>query len=124
MRAARSNLKELAGEPVSMLGRTRGPGPHRFDLGCAYDTEPRRSARIIGVAGWLMAGSAAMLAVWELGSFSVLIGNGPLLPPAVHQAPPAAPRSFRPAGQSDGGCTQAAINRKSGETTPADCHHT
>ena len=32
---------------------------------------------------------------------------------------------FRPAGESpetDGGCTQAPIDRSSGQTTPADCH--
>ena len=79
----------------------------------------------MGICGWMAAGSAAMFAIWELGNFSVLVGNRPLLPSAVRQAPPAAaPVILRPTGQSDGGCTQAPINRKSGETTPADCHHT
>jgi hypothetical protein len=65
----------------------------------------------------------AFFAIWELGNFSVLIGNSPLLPAAVREPSPSG--AFRPAGgpqETDGGCTQAPIDRSSGQTTPADCH--
>jgi hypothetical protein len=80
-------------------------------------------AKVLGFCGWALAGGTAFFAIWELGNFSVLIGNTPLLPAAVREAPPAG--AFRPAGgaqETDGGCTQAPINRSSGQTTPADCH--
>lgn len=78
----------------------------------------------LGLCGWALAGGAAMFAIWELGNFSVLIGNAPLHPAAVsEEAPPSG--AFRPAGESrdtGDGCTQAPIDRSSGQTTPADCH--
>ncbi len=81
------------------------------------------SPRLLGFCGWALAGGTAFFAIWELGNFSVLIGNSPLLPAAVREAPPAG--AFRPAGgpqETDSGCTQAPIDRSSGQTTPADCH--
>lgn len=80
-------------------------------------------AKVVGFCGWALAGGVAFFAIWELGNFSVLIGNSPLLPASVRETPPAG--AFRPAGgpqETDGGCTQAPINRSSGQTTPADCH--
>jgi len=80
-------------------------------------------AKVAGFCGWALAGGTAFFAIWELGNFSVLIGNSPLLPAAVREAPPAG--AFRPAGgpqETDSGCTQAPIDRSSGQTTPADCH--
>lgn len=80
-------------------------------------------AKVLGFCGWALAGGTAFFAIWELGNFSVLIGNSPILPAAVREAPPAG--AFRPAGgpqETDSGCTQAPIDRSSGQTTPADCH--
>jgi hypothetical protein len=84
--------------------------------------------RVLGSCGWALALSAAVYTGWQICNFPLLFGDGPLLP-AVREAPP--PAAFRPAGhrdgqagQSDGGCTEAVINRQSGETTPADCDHT
>ena len=78
----------------------------------------------LGFCGWALAGGTAMFAIWELGNFSVLIGNGPLRPAVVREeAPPSG--AYRPAGESrdtGDGCTQAPIDRSSGQTTPADCH--
>ena len=63
----------------------------------------------LGLCGWALAGGTAMFAIWELGNFSVLIGNAPLHPAAVREeAPPSG--AFRPAGESrdtGDGCTQA-----------------
>jgi hypothetical protein len=82
------------------------------------------ATRVLGFCGWVVAGGAALFAMWELGNCSVLIGNAPLFPAAVREeAPPSG--AFRPAGESretGDGCTQAPIDRSSGQTTPADCH--
>lgn len=81
------------------------------------------ASKTLGFCGIVLGGGAALFAIWELGNFSILIGNSPLLPAAVRDAPPAG--AFRPAGgpqETDGGCTQAPIDRSSGQTTPADCH--
>ena len=78
----------------------------------------------LGYCGWALGIGTAAFAFWELGNFSVLIGNAPLRPAAVREeAPP--PGAFRPAGESRDtrdGCTQAPIDRASGVTTPSDCH--
>ena len=93
------------------------------------DPVERREARrsILGTCGLGLAVSAALYTGWQICNFPLLFGDGPLLP-AVREAPPP---MFRPAsersgeaGRNDGGCTEAAINRQSGETTPADCDHT
>ena len=79
--------------------------------------------RVLGLCAWTLAGGAAAFAIWELGNFSILIGNGPLHPAAIRETPPSG--AFRPAGDvrdGGGGCTQAPIDRSSGQTTPADCH--
>jgi hypothetical protein len=95
-----------------------------FPLGQRAVYEGRTAAtKAIGFCGVVLAGGAALFAIWELGNFSVLIGNGPLLPSVVREAPPSG--VFRPAGgspETDGGCTQAPIDRASGQTMPADCH--
>lgn len=81
------------------------------------------AAKALGFCGWALAGGTAFFAIWELGNFSVLFGNAPLLPAAVHESP--TPGTFRPAGESresGGGCTQAPIDRASGNTVPGDCH--
>ena len=81
------------------------------------------AARVLGFCCWVLAGGAAFFAIWELGNFSVLVGNAPLFPAVVREAPPA--DLYRPAGGGavdEGGCTQAPIDRSSGQTTPADCH--
>jgi hypothetical protein len=94
------------------------------------DPVERREARrsILGSCGLALAVSAALYAGWQICNFPLLFGDGPLLP-AVREAPP--PATYRPAGQADGqagqtdgGCTEAVINRQSGETTSADCDHT
>jgi hypothetical protein len=93
------------------------------------DAVERREARssIVGSCCWAVAVSAALYAGWQICNFPLLFGDGPLLPATVREAPPGI---FRPAGasseagQNDSGCTQAAINRQSGQTTPADCDHT
>ncbi len=81
-------------------------------------------AKALGFCGWALAGGTAFFAIWELGNFSVLIGSAPLLPTTVQEAAP--PGAYRPAGggnlETDGGCTQAPIDRTIGQTTPADCH--
>jgi hypothetical protein len=81
-------------------------------------------ARVLGFCGWALAGAAAFLAIWEIGNFSVLVGNGPLLPAVVREAPSSG--VFRPAegppADSDDGCTQAQIDRSNGRTTTMDCH--
>jgi hypothetical protein len=84
--------------------------------------ERRTATKILGFCGWVLAGGAALFAMWELGNFSVLIGGAPLHPAAVHEPPPAG--IYRPAGENreTGGCTQAPIDRSSGQTIPADCH--
>ena len=81
------------------------------------------ASKALGFCGIVLGGGAALFAIWELGNFSVPFGSGPLLPSAVREAPPSG--VFRPAGgspETDGGCTQAPIDRSSGQTTPADCH--
>jgi hypothetical protein len=100
-----------ASQSVFMLGRT-----------AVYEGRTAAS-KALGFCGIVLGGGAALFAIWELGNFSVPFGNGPLLPSAVREAPP--PGMFRPAGggpETDGGCTQAPIDRSSGQTTPADCH--
>jgi hypothetical protein len=99
-----------------------GPPPLRRRQDAALE---RRTglARIVGLCGWALAGGAASLAIWEIGNFSVLVGNSPLLPAVTRDAP--APGVFRPAGGPEepaGGCTQAPIDRATGQTVPADCH--
>lgn len=69
--------------------------------------------------GWVMAGGAALFAFWELGGFSVLLSHEPFRPAAVHE--PARPGLIRPGAEGGLGCTQAPIDRASGQTTPADC---
>jgi hypothetical protein len=60
-----------------------------------------------------------MLAAWELGNFRTLLD--PETPrPEIYRGLPANP--FQAPGKGASGCTQAAINRASGQTTPADCH--
>ena len=79
----------------------------------------------LGFCGWALAGGTAMFAIWELGNFSVLIGNAPLLPAAVARGGPACRARFArraKAGTRGDGCTQAPIDRSSGQTMPADCH--
>jgi hypothetical protein len=81
------------------------------------------ASKALGFCAIVLGGGVAFFAMWELCNFSILFGNGPLLPSAAREAP--TPDVFRPAGQSpetDGGCTQAPIDRSSGQTTPADCH--
>lgn len=84
---------------------------------------PTGASKVLGFCGWALSGGVALFAIWEIGNFSVLVGNAPLLPGARHEATP--PALYRPAGGSmdaDGGCTQAPIDRSTGQTTPADCH--
>jgi hypothetical protein len=102
----------------------RGSAKSAFLLRQRAVYEGRTAAtKALGFCGAVLAGGAALFAIWELGNFSVLIGNGPLLPAVVREAPPSG--VFRPAGESpetDAGCTQAPIDRSSGQTMPADCH--
>jgi hypothetical protein len=79
---------------------------------------------VLGFCGLVLSGGIAMFAFWELGNFAVPFGSGSLGPAAVREDP--APAGvFRPAGETrdtDAGCTQAPIDRSSGQTTPTDCH--
>jgi hypothetical protein len=102
-----------------------GTGRHGAFQGRRQTDPDGRSAtiRALGFCGWAVAGAVAAFAIWEFGNFRVLIGNAPLLPAAVRDTAPSG--VFRPAGGSteeDGGCTQAPIDRASGQTTPTDCH--
>ena len=117
---APGQLSAGGGELIGKSRRARLPA----------DPVERREARrsILGTCGLGLAVSAALYAGWQICNFPLLFGDGPLLPAAVREAPPP---MFRPAsersgeaGRNDGGCTEAAINRQSGETTPADCDHT
>ena len=83
----------------------------------AFDRE--QTTRTLGFCGWVVAGGVALFAIWELGNFETLLGNEPSRP-AIHE--PAAPGTYRPAGETSTGCTQAPIDRSGGHTTPADCH--
>lgn len=77
--------------------------------------------RVLGTTIWALLGGAALFAFWEFGNFRVLIGDAPLLPPAAHDAP----SYFRPARGAEepaSGCTQAPLDRATGQTIPADCH--
>lgn len=82
--------------------------------------ETRPFARLaLSTTLWAVVAGVALFAVWELGNFRVLLGNAPLLPAATQEGP------YRPAGGTEeaaGGCTQAPIDRATGQTMPADCH--
>jgi hypothetical protein len=90
--------------------------------------EVRRS--VLGSCCLAVALSGALYTGWHICNFPLLFGDAPLLPAAIREAQP--PAAYRPAGHGDGqagqsdggGCTEAVINRQSGETTPADCDHT
>jgi len=73
----------------------------------------------LGWCGWVLAGGAALFASWELGGFSVLLGQEPLSPPAVHR--PANLDPSRAPTDGPAGCTQAPIDRATGLTIPVDC---
>jgi hypothetical protein len=75
-----------------------------------------RAGRALGFCSSALAGGAALLAIWQLDSFHALLGHG-----AAPASAPPTPAIYRPAGER-GGCTQAPIDRASGQTTPADCH--
>jgi hypothetical protein len=72
----------------------------------------------MGIFGSALVGAGAFLAVWHLGNVEALLGHDAARAP-VNEPP--APAFYRPAGER-GGCTQAPIDRSSGQTTPADCH--
>lgn len=120
-----------AGEKQPLSGRAargntvrRHAGKSTYPLGQRAVYEGRTAAtKAVGFCSFVLAGGAALFAIWELCNFSVTIGNAPLLPAAVRQSQP--PGAYRPAGDDrngDGGCTQAPIDRSSGQTTPTDCH--
>ena len=117
--------------PGHIAGGGQGSAAPSMRVRLPADPVERREARksVLGSCCWAVAVSAAVYTGWQICNFPLLFGDGPLLPAAVREAPP--PAAYRPAGygdgqagQSDGGCTEAAINRQSGETTSADCDHT
>jgi hypothetical protein len=78
---------------------------------------------IMGVGYWGglgVAGVVAGFAIFHVGNFAVLGGDAPARPAAVseHFRPG---MSFRPAAGLQSGCTQAPIDRSTGQTTPVDC---
>ncbi len=94
-------------------------GPGRIVLGRSLPLDREQLTKALGVCGWVLAGTGAMLAIWELGNFRTLLGPDPVRPAVQQPSPPA---SYRPAGERSSGCTQAPIDRASGQTLPADCH--
>jgi hypothetical protein len=78
---------------------------------------------IMGVGYWAGLGVGGVLAgfaIFHLGNFAVLGGDVPARPAAVteHFRPG---MSFRPATGLQSGCTQAAIDRSTGQTAPVGC---
>jgi hypothetical protein len=65
--------------------------------------------------GWALFGGATAFAIWELGGFAAHFADEPGRPAVARQMP--AP--FRPTGAS--GCTQASIDRATGQTTAGSC---
>jgi len=64
---------------------------------------------------WGLAGAIALYAVWVVGGFGVLIGQGPDASQhrkVVHIAPPEVRAQ---------GCTEASLNRATGRTRAAEC---
>ena len=78
----------------------------------------RKASKALGFCGSMLAGGAALFAIWQLGNFEALLGHDAARAPI--QAP-TGPGIYRPAGERSG-CTQAPIDRASGQTTPVDCH--
>jgi hypothetical protein len=74
-------------------------------------------ADALGWCGWTLAAGALLYIAWEIGGFSVLVGQGPLLSPPALQAPMRAAATEPQAG----GCTQASLNRSTGQTKAASC---
>jgi hypothetical protein len=118
------------GEKQPFFGRAargnavrRHAGKRTYPLGQRAVYEGRTAAtKAFGFCGFVVGVGTALFAIWELCNFSVTIGNAPLLPAAVRESQPAG--TYRPAGddRDSGGCTQAPIDRSSGQTTPTDCH--
>ena len=103
--------------PGRRAGRAAVTGPFLRGLG-TFDRQTAATA--LGLCGWMLAGGTALFAFWELGGFSVLLSNDPFRPAEILQSAP--PSTFHPAGEGEAGCTQAPIDRSSGQTIPADCH--
>jgi hypothetical protein len=106
-------------ESVALARHHPSSGHGRFVCKRTLPLDREQISKTLGVCGWVLAGSGAMLAIWELGNFRTLLNSDPPRP-AIHQLNP--PATYRPAGESGGGCTQAPIDRASGQTMPADCH--
>ena len=101
-------------------GKQNAPHGRLTPLQSPLDAENSFTRRALGTCALGLVLGFALLAFWELGNFGLLIGNGPLLPPAANETP-----LFRPAvgpEETNAGCTQAPIDRKTGITAPADCH--
>jgi hypothetical protein len=90
-----------------------------FFFKTAQPTWRQQAVWTLGFCGWVLAGGAALFAIWEFRSFQELLGHDPVRT-NIHR--PAAPGTYRPAGESGSGCTQAPIDRANGQTTPVDCH--
>lgn len=76
--------------------------------------------RVGGLWGRGLFIAAGGFAISYLGYFAFLSGDEPARRAAVHE--PLRPGiNFRPAAGPLSGCTQAPIDRSTGQTTPADC---
>jgi hypothetical protein len=72
----------------------------------------------LGLCGSILAGGVALFGIWQLSSFEAVPGRDAAPEPLNG---PTAPAIYSPAGERSG-CTQAPIDRSSGQTKPADCH--
>jgi hypothetical protein len=83
-------------------------------------TEPRGRGLLsvitpLGLAGWAVLGAAASFAIWELGDFAIDTGG------ALERAGREAPRPMLSRPDAKDGCSQARIDRRTGQTVIAEC---
>src|SRR5262245_48789917 len=113
---------------MSMQRGSRRDGPGQHVRGRAKALALRgvlasNKESIMGVGYWgglSVAGVLLGFVGYHVGNFAVLGGDAPARPAAVseHLRPG---MNFRPAAGLQSGCTQAPIDRSTGQTTPVDC---